>query len=184
MKRFYQAYLEYIESDISWSHFQTFLKYNSRIFISGNLPFNVILQKSLIKKITDFYSKKDKPQDLNSDKVLRRAANKVLTSVLCFFNDEFGLINNMLGYDKNIKDVLLNLLDLTFAKDKENSLNNKITNVAALREEVKILSRSAWNFMIYSLLNYKISSFVAKINDSFLDKNAPSLVVNIKVLLI
>lgn len=155
------------------------MKYNSRIFISGNLSLNVILQKSLIKKITEYYQKA-KPQDLGSDKVLRRAANKILTSVLCFFNDESGLINYMLGYDKNVKDILLNLLELTFAKDKEACLSVKASHITSLKEEVKILSRSTWNIMIYNILNYKISSYVSKIHDSFLDRTSPPSVVILK----
>jgi len=155
----------------SWSRFQTLLKHSTELFLVNHLPHNIILQKPLVTKLVEYYQKGE-GDPLRPDKVLRRSCNKLLSSLLCFFNDEYGLINEIYHYDKNVKEVLDGLLGSALNKDKEEFF----CHTKSQKEEVKILARSSWNFMIYSILNYKIHKFVNELNDNWFDKNNPLMV--------
>jgi len=167
------VYLDYLGSITSWSHFQLLLKHSTELFLVNHLPHNIILQKPLVTKLVEYYVKGGKGDLLVPDKVLRRSCNKLSSSLLCFFNDEYGLINEIYHYDRNVKDVLYELLDLAFQKDKDGFIYHSKSQ----KEEVKILARSSWNFMIYSILNYKIFPFVNKLNEDWFDKNYPLMVL-------
>lgn len=176
-KKFYKTYLDYLESDIPWSHLQTLLKNSTDLFLVNHLSHIIILQKPLIMKLVEFYTKV-KMESPAQEKVFRRAANKLCSSFLCFMNDEYGLINEVYRYDKNVKDIISELLELAFQKDRDALINQRGNSVKVL-DEAKILAQSCWNLLIYSILNYKIYSFVQKINDTWLDKNSPIMVIKL-----
>jgi len=184
VKKFYQVYLDYLGSNISWNNFQTLLKYSTELFLVNHLSHNIILQKPLVTKLVEFYKKPKGDPVFGDKKVLRRSCNKLCSSLLCFFNDESGLINEVYRYEKNVKDIFYELLEFAFEKDKEAFLSHP----KGQKEEVKILARSAWNFMIYSILDYKVALFVKKFDDKneWFDKASPilnNLVIDILLVL-
>ncbi len=174
VKKFYQVYLDYLGSISVWNHFQSLLKSSTELFLVNHLSHNIILQKPLVTKLVEFYKKPKGDETFKDKKVLRRSCNKLCSSLLCFFNDESGLINEVYRYDRNVKEIFYELLELAFEKDKEAFLHH----IKSQKEEAKILARSAWNFMIYSILDYKISLFVKKFDKKteWLDKSSPILV--------
>ena len=179
VKRFYQAYLNYLDGEVSWPSFQTLLKNSTGLFIVNHLPHSVILQKPLITKLVTYYvpSTKEKSEGLlPQDKILRRACNKLCSSLLCFFNDEYGLINEVYRYDKNVKDKVYELLESAFQKDRDAFILQKNSSSKVQNEEIKILARSSWNFMVYSVLNSKISQFASRVNEIWFDKTFPTMV--------
>jgi len=113
--------LDFIEGgDLPRDHLPVLLKFSSGLFLTPNLPHNIILQKPLIKKMQEYYEIKEKSNlklEPASDKMMRRACNKICSSLLCIYNDEFGLINEMYRYGMSIKDILHEIIDATFIKD-------------------------------------------------------------------
>lgn len=174
MKRFYKVYLEYLETESNVPKLQTFFKHSTELFLVNHLPHNIVLQVPLVNKLVDYYT--NVRESGFQDKILRGACNKICSSLLCFFNDENGLINSKYNYGKNVKDILYELLEVSFQKDKEAIVSHKLASTKSPHEEAKILARSAWNFMIYSILNCKLNVFVSKISDGWFERSFPLLV--------
>lgn len=173
IKRFYKVYLDYLENE-KFEKFHQLIKYSAKLFLTVNLPQNIILQQPLFRKIEGYYQKLDifypkkDLQSINNERVLRSGTNKICTSLISFLNDEIDLIKRI--YDKTSVDIFYSLLDLTLVKDKDAYILTKNQN------DLEILSRSSWNWMVHAIMNHKIVQFMTRIHDQWIDKANPALV--------
>lgn len=176
LKRFYEIYLKYLSLEADKKCVSELIRRSCKLFTSTNTLNGVVLQKPLLEKFLSHYDNL-KPEYLpkSNEVKFRNACSKICGSILCSKLATKTTFEEVYKQDKNIIEMLNEILILSLQKDKEAFESKKISPTVQ-KKGMKSLLRSSWNLMIFSLLTDKISSFITKINESWLDKAVPSLV--------
>ena len=126
----------------------------------------------LEKLLTHFENMKPETLLQPQEVKLRNVCNKLCSSILCPLYENSEIYCKIYSNDRNVKEILYELLHWSLQKDKEAIESAKLP-AKLQRRSMKSLARASWNLMIYSILTCKISSFITKVNDSWFDKNIP-----------
>jgi hypothetical protein len=175
LKKFYRTYLQYLKEENFSNTLQTLLKHSCHLFKSITTADSIIIQIPLLKKLLNYYYNGGRSEAFMQDSTLRGPSNKLYSSLICPLMNNSLFIDQAYSQERNITDILHDLLNHALQRDKEALLCGRYY-AKTLAKETKNLARSSWNFMIYSFARRKISPFIANITDSWFEKSLPTLV--------